>query len=61
MATTDKPADKVSNFNFEKLANFDGSGSLYSPVEDKNGNIYAVTTNGTVYAFQHGAEAPRLT
>ena len=54
MATT----DKVSNFNFEKLANFDGSGSLYSPVEDKNGNLFVVTSVGAVYAFQQGAEAP---
>ena len=51
-------SDKVANFNYEKLANFDGSGSLYSPVEDKNGNLFAVTSNGSVYAFQQGAEAP---
>ncbi len=50
--------DKVANFNYEKLANFDGSGSLYSPVEDKNGNLFVVTSSGTVYAFQPGAEAP---
>ena len=54
MATT----DKVSNFNFEKLANFEGSGALYSPVEDKSGNIFAITTNGAIYTFQQGAEAP---
>jgi len=51
-------SDKVANFNFEKLANFDGSGSLYSPVEDKNGNLFVVTSIGNVYAFQQGAEAP---
>ena len=51
-------ADKVTNFNFEKLANFDGSGALYSPVEDKNGNLFVVTSIGTIYAFQQGAEAP---
>jgi sugar lactone lactonase YvrE len=51
-------SEKVTNFNFEKFPGFSGSGSLYSPAEDKNGNLCAVTSMGAVLSYQQGADAP---